>query len=64
MEHLSHPGEEVPYDAKGVVQQNPLQGPSKAGLERVAYWQPDRTHVVGQGENGVIHDRVSVWRRR
>ncbi|KAJ5206170.1 TPMT family [Penicillium cf. griseofulvum] len=64
MAHLSHPGEEVPYDAKGVVKHEPLRAPSKAGLERVAYWTPERTHEVGQGENGVIHDRVSIWRRR
>lgn len=63
MEHLSHPGEEIPYD-KGLVKHEPLRGPSKAGLERVAYLQPERTHPVGQGENGVIYDRVSIWRRR
>lgn len=62
--HLSHPGEEVPYDASGIVKHEPLRAPSKAGLERVAYWQPERTHEVGRGENGVIHDRVSIWRRR
>ncbi|KAJ5532654.1 hypothetical protein N7494_009206 [Penicillium frequentans] len=64
MEHLSHPGEDIPYDAKGLVKQDPLRAPSKSGLERVAYWQPERTHEKGQGENGVIHDRVSIWRRR
>ncbi|KAJ5190431.1 uncharacterized protein N7498_009416 [Penicillium cinerascens] len=63
MEHLSHPGEEIPYD-NGLVKHEPLRGPSKAGLERVAYFQPERTHQIGQGENGVIHDRVSIWRRR
>ncbi|CAG8906301.1 unnamed protein product [Penicillium egyptiacum] len=63
MAHLSHPGEEVPYDAKG-VRHEPLRAPSKDGLERVAYWKPERTHEVGQGENGLIHDRVSIWRRR
>ncbi|KAJ6189588.1 hypothetical protein N7519_004496 [Penicillium mononematosum] len=63
MAHLSHPGEEVPYD-NGVVKHEPLRAPSKDGLERVAYWKPERTHEVGQGENGVIHDRVSIWRRR
>jgi hypothetical protein len=62
--HLSHPGEDVPYDAKGAVKYNPLQPTSPGGLERVAYWQPERTHEVGQGENGAIHDRVSIWRRR
>ncbi|CAG7996693.1 unnamed protein product [Penicillium nalgiovense] len=63
MAHLSHPGEEIPYD-NGVVKHEPLRAPSKDGLERVAYWKPERTHEVGQGENGVIHDRVSIWRRR
>jgi hypothetical protein len=62
--HLSHPGEQVPYDAKGAVKHEPLRAPSTNGLERVAYWKPERTHEVGQGENGVIHDRVSIWRRR
>ncbi|CAL5874475.1 uncharacterized protein PFLUO_LOCUS8771 [Penicillium psychrofluorescens] len=62
--HLSHPGEDIPYDAKGMVKHDPLREPSTNGLERVAYWQPERTHEVGQGENGVIHDRVSIWRRR
>ncbi|KAJ5454558.1 uncharacterized protein N7458_005514 [Penicillium daleae] len=64
MEHLSHPGEKVSYNDKGLVNSDPLREPSKAGLERVAHWQPERTHTVGQGENGVIHDRVSIWRRR
>ncbi|CAG7919766.1 unnamed protein product [Penicillium olsonii] len=64
MAHLSHPGEEIPYDAKSVVKHEPLREPSANGLERVAFWKPERTHEVGQGENGVIHDRVSIWRRR
>ncbi|CAG8038638.1 unnamed protein product [Penicillium salamii] len=64
MAHLSHPGEQIPYDAKGVVKHEPLREPSENGLERVAFWTPERTHEVGQGENGVIHDRVSIWRRR
>ncbi|KAJ5662374.1 uncharacterized protein N7477_009990 [Penicillium maclennaniae] len=63
MEHLSHPGEEISYKG-GIVKHEPLRGPSKNGLERVAYWTPERTHEMGQGENGVIHDRVSIWRRR
>ncbi|KAJ5995532.1 hypothetical protein N7481_002509 [Penicillium waksmanii] len=54
----------ISYNDKGLVNADPLREPSKAGLERVAYWQPERTHAVGKGENGVIHDRVSIWRRR
>ncbi|KAE8133582.1 S-adenosyl-L-methionine-dependent methyltransferase [Aspergillus pseudotamarii] len=64
MEHLSRPGEKISYNDKGLVNADPLREPSKGGLERVAHWQPERTHTVGQGENGVIHDRVSIWRRR
>ena len=69
MEHLSHPGENITYNDKGLVDaDHPLRErePSKAatGLERVAYWQPERTHAVGKDKNGVIHDRVSIWRRR
>lgn len=64
MEHLSHPGEDVPYNNEGVIKPNPLQPPGRAGLERVAIWQPERTHEKGQGKDGIIHDRVSIWRRR
>jgi hypothetical protein len=62
--HLSYPGEKISYNDKGLVNADPLREPSKTGLERVAHWQPERTHTVGQGDNGVIHDRVSIWRRR
>ncbi|KID90366.1 thiol methyltransferase, partial [Metarhizium majus ARSEF 297] len=64
MEHLSHPGEKISCNDKGLVDADPLREPSEAGLERVAYWQPERTHTVGKDKNGVIHDRVSIWRRR
>lgn len=64
MVHLSHPGEKISYKENGLVDADPLRGPSESGLERVAYWQPERTHSVGKDENGVIHDRVSIWRPR
>lgn len=64
MAHLSRPGEKIPYNEDGLVNADLSREPSKVGLERVAYWQPERTHAVGMGDNGVIHDRVSVWRRR
>ncbi|KAJ5630924.1 uncharacterized protein N7484_011024 [Penicillium longicatenatum] len=63
IEHLSHPGEKIFYNDKGLVIADPLREPSKKGLERVGYWQLERTHAVGKDENGVIHDRVSIWRR-
>jgi len=64
MEHLSYPGEDIPYDAKGRIRSDPLRLPSDKGLERVAHWQPERTHDVGKDENGEIRDRISIWRRR
>ncbi|KAL3477134.1 S-adenosyl-L-methionine-dependent methyltransferase [Aspergillus californicus] len=63
-EHLSHPGEEVKYDAKGYCEHNPLRRPSALGLERVAYWQPAKTHDFGTSEEGEVLDRVSIWRHR
>ncbi|PGG96217.1 hypothetical protein AJ80_09861 [Polytolypa hystricis UAMH7299] len=64
MEHLSHPGEEIAYDDKGRVKRDPLREASAKGLERVAHWQPERTHDVGMDENGNIQDWVSIWRHR
>ncbi|WEW60429.1 S-adenosylmethionine-dependent methyltransferase [Emydomyces testavorans] len=64
MEHLSHPGENVPYDDAGHIKTNPLQRPSEDGLERVAHWQPERTHEVGLDDDGNVMDWVSIWRRR
>lgn len=64
MEHLSHPGEEIPYDADGRVKSNPLQEASEKGLERVAHFQPERTHKIGTDDNGNVLDWISIWRRR
>lgn len=62
MEHLSHPGEDVPYDTHGAIIINPLRERSYGGLERVAYWHPEETHDVGKDERGNVQDYVSVWR--
>lgn len=65
MEHLSHPGEEIPYDSDGNVKFDPLREPSPLGLERVVHLQPERTYKSGMDEKtGEIIDRVSLWRRR
>ncbi|KAL4788170.1 S-adenosyl-L-methionine-dependent methyltransferase [Aspergillus varians] len=64
MEHLSHPGENIPYDARGRCKSDPLREPSPLGLERVAYWQPAKTHDFGTSQEGEVLDRVSIWRRR
>lgn len=64
MEHLSHPGQDIAYDGRGHVKLDPLREVSPGGLERVAHWQPERTHDVGKDESGQIRDWVSIWRHR
>ena len=64
MEHLSHPGEEVAYDAEGGVRSNPLSPASPGGLERVAHFTPNDTHKIGRNEAGEVMDRVAIWRHR
>ncbi|KAG5298354.1 thiol methyltransferase [Histoplasma ohiense] len=63
MEHLSHPGEEIPYE-NGHIIVDPLKEVSPNGLERVAHWQPERTHEVGKDDNGNVQDWVAIWRHR
>lgn len=62
MAHLSHPGQQMPYDEQGHVQGNVLDGATKDALVRVAHWQPKRTHEVGKDENGNVRDFVAIWR--
>ncbi|KAI4287650.1 MAG: hypothetical protein L6R35_003093 [Caloplaca aegaea] len=59
VEHLSHPGEEVPYDDSGHVKAGGLSQSSLQGLERLDHWQPKRTHEIGKGT-----DWISVWQPR
>ncbi|KAI9809404.1 MAG: hypothetical protein M1826_003917 [Phylliscum demangeonii] len=56
---LEHPGQELPYDDEGNLLVDQLHPSSPIGLERVAHWQPERTHEIGKGT-----DWVSVWRRK
>ena len=64
VEHLSHPGEDVQYNADSTVKSNPLRPASAGGLERVGHWTPKDTHAIGKGEDGTVKDRVAVWRHR
>jgi hypothetical protein len=64
MEHLSHPGEEVAYDAEGSVKLNPLGESGPNALERVGHWHPADTHKVGKDKDGNVEDYISVWRHR
>ncbi|KAB8230232.1 hypothetical protein ETB97_002156 [Aspergillus alliaceus] len=63
MEHLKHPGETIPYDDYGRCKSDPLRKPGERALQRVAYWQPARTHDIGVDRTGEVQDRISVWRR-
>ncbi|KAJ3496563.1 hypothetical protein NLG97_g2568 [Lecanicillium saksenae] len=53
MEHLSYPGEKIPYDDAGLVHADGSREPNKNSLKRVAYWKPEWTHSVGKDENGM-----------
>ncbi|KAI9769237.1 MAG: hypothetical protein M1840_004366 [Geoglossum simile] len=56
--HLSHPGEELPYDDDGHLLEDQIADVgSKGALKRIEHWQPERTHKSGKGT-----DWVSVWR--
>lgn len=57
LEHLSHPGKDVPYDENGHVRNYPIPGKDPEALERMAHYQPSRTHEIGKGT-----DWVSIWR--
>ncbi|KAF2502688.1 S-adenosyl-L-methionine-dependent methyltransferase [Lophium mytilinum] len=58
-EILARPGEEVTYDEDmNVIVQTPVRDNEKA-LERLAHWQPERTHEAGIGT-----DWVSIWKHK
>lgn len=64
MEHLSHPGEEVPYSEDGEVRVQPLAPSGPGALERVGHWHPADTHAIGKDADGKIVDNISIWRHR
>ncbi|KAL8732207.1 MAG: hypothetical protein Q9166_002955 [cf. Caloplaca sp. 2 TL-2023] len=59
LEHLSHPGEKLPYDETGHVIVGSQDQPKLESLERLDHWEPERTHEIGKGT-----DWISVWRQR
>ena len=60
--HLTHPGQQIPYDDEGHVQNNAFDEATEDALVRVAHWHPRRTHEVGKDENGNVRDYVAIWR--
>ena len=55
--HLGRPGEDLHYDEKGLIQFDRDDCPKSGGLERIAHWQPARSHAAGRGS-----DWLSVWK--
>lgn len=62
LEHLSRPGEHIPYDQRGPVQTYALRGRTKDGLVRISHFHPKTTHEVGKDGHGNVCDFVSIWR--
>lgn len=57
LQHLGHPGEDIPYGEDGHVLENTSSLANTRALRRIAHWQPERTHEIGKGQ-----DWVSVWK--
>jgi methyl halide transferase len=58
---LSHPGEEISYDADGHVIYDDKENPGNGALKRLELVIPKRTHTVGIDEKGHVTDFISVW---
>lgn len=56
--HLSHPGQEIPYDVEGAPINAELELENPIGFRRVGHWNAEKSHPMGKGM-----DWVSVWRR-
>ncbi|KAL9088020.1 MAG: hypothetical protein Q9165_006361 [Trypethelium subeluteriae] len=59
LQHLSRPGETIPYDENGYVIEQASSETNKKALLRIAHWKADRTHKIGEGT-----DYVSIWRHK
>ncbi|MCJ1322298.1 hypothetical protein MMC15_007646 [Xylographa vitiligo] len=56
LEHLGHPGQSIPYKESGEIEVDVSGPPEEGSLQRLAHWQPQRTHEIGKGT-----DWVSIW---
>lgn len=61
MAHLPRPGKELQYGEDGELLDTGLEKPSEDGLERLAHFQPKKTHEVGYDTDGNMTDWVGVW---
>lgn len=64
MEHLSHPGKDIPYNENGEVRLRPLAESSPGALERIGHWHPADTHAIGKTAEGKVNDYIAIWRHR
>lgn len=55
---LPQPGVEPQYNEEGYIVEE-KRDVGENGLVRIAHWQPERTHAIGQGT-----DWVGVWRHK
>ena len=61
-ELLKRPGDDIPYDEAGKVTKTD-RDESERALTKIAHWTPERTIKAGI-VNGVVTDRVSVWKHK
>ncbi|KAI9656552.1 MAG: hypothetical protein M1821_004759 [Bathelium mastoideum] len=59
LQHLSRPGEDIPYDKDGHIIEQPPSDTNGETLVRIAHWKAERTHQIGAGT-----DHVSIWRHK
>lgn len=59
--HLPRPGVDLLYDDEAGLLEERIGPRSKNGLQRIAHFQPPRTHEIGYDENGKMTDWVGVW---
>ena len=59
--HLPRPGEELSYGESGELLESKLGDPVSNGLQRIAHFQPKRTHEIGVNSEGKVTDWIGVW---
>lgn len=59
--HLPRPGQELAYGEDGELLEDKLGEPCKNGIERIAHFQPAKTHPIGYNAEGKVTDWIGVW---
>ncbi|KAL8833295.1 MAG: hypothetical protein Q9170_004354 [Blastenia crenularia] len=53
VEHLNHPGEEIPYDEAGHVEVRSQIEQKPESLERMDHWHPEKVHETGSQTDNI-----------